>query len=144
MDPVDRERLSPVRGIGELVLEGPLVGFGYLHDQDSTLSAFFEDPKWLLNGHLDLSLGRGGRLYRTGDLVRYTDNGSIEYIGRRDSQVKIRGQRVELGELAVHMQELIPTSIQWCPEVAKLKNRAGILVVFLVPSTGEAGRTINV
>ncbi|MCJ1350610.1 MAG: hypothetical protein MMC33_000591 [Icmadophila ericetorum] len=144
MDPIDRERLSPVGGIGELVLEGPLVGFGYLHDQNSTLATFFEDPEWLLNGLLEVSPGRRGRLYRTGDFVRYTDDGMIEYIGRRDFQVKIRGQRIELGELAAHLQKLIPTSIQWCPEVARLKNGAEMLIVFLVPPRGEVGSTTDV
>ena len=132
MDPVDRERLSPLGGIGELVLEGPLVGLGYLHDQVSTLATFYEDPKWLLEGHHGVSPGRRGRLYRTGDLVRYTDDGAIEYIGRRDMQVKIRGQRVELGELAAHLQELIPVSVHWYPEVAMLYNGAEILIVFFL------------
>lgn len=144
MDPIDRERLSPVGGIGELVLEGPLIGSGYLHDQDGTLTTFFEDPEWLLNGLPQVSPGRRGRLYRTGDLVRYTDDGQIEYIGRRDSQVKIRGQRVELGELAAHLQKLIPTSIQWCAEVARLKNGAEILLVFLVPPASEVGSTHDI
>lgn len=144
MDPIDRERLSPIGGIGELVLEGSLVGSGYLHDQNNTQTAFFEDPEWLLNGLPKASPGRRGRLYRTGDLVRYTDDGQIEYIGRRDSQVKIRGQRVELGELAAHLQKLIPTSIQWCPEVARLKNGAEILLVFLVPPTSDAGSTHDI
>ena len=139
MDPIDRERLSPIGGIGELVLEGPQVGFGYLHDQDNTLRTFFEDPKWLLNGLSGISPGRRGRLYRTGDFVRYTDDGLIEYIGRRDFQVKIRGQRVELGEIAAHLQKLIPTSIQWCLELVKLKDEAVILVVFLVPPAGQVG-----
>lgn len=144
MDPVDRERLSPVGGIGELVIEGPLVGLGYLHDQVSTLAAFYEDPKWLLEGHQGVSPGRRGRLYRTGDLVRYTDDGFIEYIGRRDMQVKIRGQRVELGELAAHLQELIPAPVHWYPEVATLYNGAEILMVFFVPPASEVGRTKNI
>lgn len=143
MDPIDLERLSPIGGIGELVIEGPLVGSGYLHDQDSTSIAFLDDPKWLLDGLPKVSPGRRGRLYRTGDLVRYTDDGEIEYVGRRDSQVKIRGQRVELGELAAHLQKLISTSIQWCLEAAKLKNGAELIFVFLVLPISEVGSTCD-
>lgn len=143
MDPIDLERLSPIGGIGELVLEGPLVGPGYLHEQGNAPTAFLDDPKWLLDGLPKVSPGRRGRLYRTGDLVRYTDDGQIEYIGRRDSQVKIRGQRVELGELAAHLQKLIPTSIQWCPEVAELKNGTELLIVFLVLSRSDVENTYD-
>jgi amino acid adenylation domain-containing protein len=143
MDPIDSERLSPVGGVGELVLEGPQVGLGYLDDQNSTKSPFFEDPEWLLKGCPGVSSGRRGRLYRTGDLVRYTHDGMIEFIGRKDSQVKIRGQRVELGELAAHLQKLIPTPIQWYPELVKLKNGAEILTVFLVPPRGGWGSTFD-
>ncbi|KAF3484388.1 uncharacterized protein GIQ15_03712 [Arthroderma uncinatum] len=133
MDPIERQRLSPIGGIGELVVEGPMVGAGYLHDEKSTTAAFLDSPEWLLGGLPGVTPGRRGRLYRTGDLVRYTDEGLIEYIGRRDSQVKIRGQRVELGELAAHLHSLIPSTIQWCPEVAQLHTGIELLLVFLVP-----------
>ncbi|MCJ1312550.1 hypothetical protein MMC25_006224 [Agyrium rufum] len=144
MDPINQARLSPVGGIGELVLEGPLVGFGYLGDQDSTLAAFIENPEWLLNGLPSVSPGRRGRLYRTGDLVRYTDDGQIEYIGRRDLQVKIRGQRVELGELGAHLHELISKRVQWCPGVARLKNGSEVLLIYLVPPPGRSNEANDV
>ncbi len=140
MDPVDKERFSPIGGIGELVLEGPLVGAGYLHNEESTRAAFLEDPEWLLRGLPKVTPGRRGRLYRTGDLVRYTDDLQIDYFGRRDSQVKIRGQRVELGEVAAHLHTLVDPSIQWCLEVAELQNGAELLIVFLVaPMNGGPG-----
>ncbi|OKL58745.1 hypothetical protein UA08_06299 [Talaromyces atroroseus] len=131
-DPIDHDRLTPVGGIGELVLEGPQIGLGYLHDEEATQAKFFYDAQWLHDRMSGLENERTGRLYRTGDLVRYTDHGEIDYIGRRDMQVKIRGQRVELGEISVHLQDLIPPSIQWCPEVIKLQSGAELLVVFLV------------
>ena len=84
--------LVPVGHPGELWLEGPLVGRGYLKDPLKTAAAFVEDPLWLLRGP-----GRRGRLYRTGDMVRYNEDGSLVYLGRKDAQVKIRGTRVELG-----------------------------------------------
>jgi amino acid adenylation domain-containing protein len=135
VDPVDHGRLSARGGVGELILEGPLVGAGYLHNEKATRAAFIKDPEWLIGGYNSTFPGRQGRLYRTGDLVRYTEDGQIEYIGRRDFQVKIRGQRIELGEVSAHLQSLMPSSIQWCLEVAKMRNGAEILVVFLVLNT---------
>ncbi|CAI6092446.1 unnamed protein product, partial [Clonostachys chloroleuca] len=90
--------LMPLGSVGELYLEGPLVGCGYLGDAVRTSEAFIEDPVWLLNGTKGHP-GRRGRLYKTGDLVRYTDNGELLFVGRKDSQVKIGGQRVELGDI---------------------------------------------
>lgn len=98
VDPDDHERLLPIGCVGELLLEGPLVGHGYLDNIAATTAAFVEDPKWLLHGVDDIP-GRHGRMYKTGDLVRYNEDGSLTYMSRKDAQVKIRGQRVELGEI---------------------------------------------
>ena len=107
----DREQIAPIGAIGELWLEGPLVGQGYLKYQEQTERSFVENPTWLLAGTKASQIsdrirsnGREGRLYRTGDLVRYDEDGSLIFVGRRDSQVKIRGQRVELSEVAHHVR----------------------------------------
>ncbi|KAJ0425154.1 hypothetical protein BJY00DRAFT_308481 [Aspergillus carlsbadensis] len=89
--------LVPIGSVGELWLEGPAVGIGYLHQPERTASTFVTDPVWLTRGAPGSHPGRSGRLYRTGDLVRYCHDGSLSYIGRRDKQVKIRGRRVDLG-----------------------------------------------
>lgn len=106
VDPADHGRLSPMGSIGELLLEGPLLGDGYLNDEEKTKQAFVNDTEWLLHGS-SRQPGRQGRLYKTGDLVRYNNDGSLSYIGRKDTQVKIRGQRVELGEVERHAGELL-------------------------------------
>ncbi len=80
----------PVGVAGELHIGGPLLARGYLNRLDLTKERFVPDP---------FGPGPGGRLYRTGDLVRYLGDGRIDYIGRRDDQVQIRGYRVELGEV---------------------------------------------
>ena len=100
---VDGDSLVPIGGVGELLLEGPLVGMGYLGDADRSAAVFIEDPPWLLRGAPGHP-GRRGRLYRTGDLVRYNMDGSLTFIGRRDTRVKINGQLVELAEVEHHIR----------------------------------------
>ena len=88
------DRLLPIGAVGELLIQGPIVGRGYLGNEDQTLTAFVENPSWLNTG-----TQRRVRLYKTGDLVHYNDDGTLQYVGRKDFQVKIRGKRVELGEI---------------------------------------------
>ena len=76
----------PVGIIGELVIAGPGVAKGYLNNTTLTEKAFID--------HLQL-----GRIYRSGDLVSLGEDGKLEYIGRRDFQVKLRGNRIELEEI---------------------------------------------
>ncbi|KAF6521691.1 hypothetical protein HZS61_015949 [Fusarium oxysporum f. sp. conglutinans] len=73
---------------------------------------FSTDPVWLLRGAPGKP-GRRGRLYKTGDLVKYNENGSLTYVCRKDDQVKVRGQRVELGEIehALRSQEYIDEAV---------------------------------
>ncbi|EJP60951.1 nonribosomal peptide synthase [Beauveria bassiana ARSEF 2860] len=99
---VDHECLLPVGCVGELLLEGQLVGQGYLNDPEKTAAAFIEDPAWLVRGGPSVS-GRKGRLYKTGDLVYYNPDGTLQFVGRKDAQVKINRQRVELGEIKHHV-----------------------------------------
>lgn len=91
-------RMQPVPiGVkGELCVSGIGVGRGYLNDPERTARVFLEDP----------FIGSPGvRLYRTGDLARWLPDGNLEYIGRMDHQVKIRGHRIECGEIEVRLQE---------------------------------------
>lgn len=132
VDPEDCHSLVPLGCIGELLLEGPLVGLGYLEDPEKTVTAFINDPAWLVRGAPGQP-GRHGRLYKTGDLVRYNEDGSLTFIGRKDTQVKIRGQRVELSEVEHHVQECIPDAAQVVAEVITLEgcNASITLAVFI-------------
>lgn len=131
-DPEDQNRLMRVGDVGELLIEGPVVGIGYLGEPEKTAEVFMDDPEWLMRGY-DSKLGRRGRLYKTGDLVRYESNGSgsIEFVGRKDQQVKLRGQRVELAEVEHHLQACLPSGVKVAAEVLKPENGAPTLVAFL-------------
>ncbi|KAL3485301.1 hypothetical protein BJX62DRAFT_243086 [Aspergillus germanicus] len=96
VDTRDYNRLSPIGVPGELLIEGPILAREYLNDPVKTAGAFISRPAFL--DKLGISDG-DGRMYRTGDLVRLNDDGSLTHLGRRDTQVKIRGQRVEVGEI---------------------------------------------
>ncbi|MGV9246166.1 Pls/PosA family non-ribosomal peptide synthetase [Streptomyces sp. NPDC003710] len=85
----ERRRPVPPGAVGEICLGGPGLALGYVGRPDLTADRFIEYP----------ATPSGGRLYRTGDLGRMTDDGEIEYLGRADAEVKIRGYRVALDEI---------------------------------------------
>ncbi|KAJ5301900.1 hypothetical protein N7508_006763 [Penicillium antarcticum] len=140
VDPSNQDRLVPVGAVGELLVEGPVVGDGYLNNAEKTAEVFIEDPAWLIQGGGDYP-GRKGRLYKTGDLVRYDPDasGSIVFIGRADSQVKLRGQRVELGEVEYHVRNFLPAGANVAAEVIFPGGRKSdaTLVVFVAEEKSE-------
>jgi hypothetical protein len=89
----------PIGGVGELYVAGECLSRGYLGQPGLTAERFIASPFAQESG------GRSGeRMYLTGDRVRYRSDGELEFIGRRDSQVKIRGLRIELGEVEAVLQ----------------------------------------
>ncbi|NJR45853.1 MAG: amino acid adenylation domain-containing protein [Hyellaceae cyanobacterium CSU_1_1] len=89
-------QLVPIGATGELYIGGVGVARGYLHREQLTASKFILDP---------FSNWATARLYKTGDLGRYLEDGNIEFLGRIDNQVKIRGVRVELGEIEATLSQ---------------------------------------
>ncbi|MBI5815650.1 MAG: amino acid adenylation domain-containing protein [Nitrospinae bacterium] len=83
-----RMRPVPIGAIGEIYIGGAGVGNGYVNRPELTAAAFAPGP-----------FENGAKLYRTGDMARWRDDGLIDFTGRRDGQVKIRGNRVETGEI---------------------------------------------
>ncbi|KXJ89091.1 hypothetical protein Micbo1qcDRAFT_213440 [Microdochium bolleyi] len=140
VDPADHDRLVPVGAVGELLVEGPIVGPGYLGEPEKTAAVFINDPRWLSAGSPQHD-GRKGRLYKTGDLVRYDPDGTIVFVGRGDQQVKLRGQRIELAEIEHHMRENLPPETRVVAEVIKPGGGLGepTLVAFVAERAGLVG-----
>ncbi|KAL4747877.1 hypothetical protein BDW72DRAFT_196305 [Aspergillus terricola var. indicus] len=124
-DPENSERLVPVGCVGELLIEGPLVTRGYL-DAELTTRSFISPPKW--RGETAV---HGAKLYKTGDLVRYADDGSLVYMGRKDSQVKLNGQRVEMGAIEGIISDdvLVKQCVLLLPKVGPCKKKLVAIVV---------------
>ena len=109
---VDKElNLQPLGVPGELLIEGIQVAEGYLNRPELTAEKFLNSP-----------FTKGDRLYRTGDLTKWLPNGEIAYLGRIDNQIKIRGNRVELGEIE---QVLLAYSEDIKQTILKLKEGNG-------------------
>ncbi|CAI2046294.1 non-ribosomal peptide synthetase [Serratia marcescens] len=89
-----RGRGGRMGGGGELHIGGVGVALGYLNRPELTAQRFLSDP---------FNPVGGGRMYRTGDLARYLPDGSLEYQGRCDQQIKLRGFRIEPGEIEVQL-----------------------------------------
>ncbi|MEH1016391.1 amino acid adenylation domain-containing protein [Micromonospora sp. CPCC 206060] len=91
----DELRLLPVGAVGELYIGGACLATGYAGRPDLTADRFLPDPYG----------PPGSRLYRSGDLVRMRPDGTMDFVGRADDQVKVRGYRVELGEVRAVVEE---------------------------------------
>jgi amino acid adenylation domain-containing protein len=89
-------RPAPIGVTGELFVGGDGVGRGYLNDPSRTAEVFIADP---------FVKEAGARLYRTGDRARCLPDGTIEFLGRLDYQIKARGHRIELGEIEVTLSK---------------------------------------
>ena len=112
----------PVGVHGELYIGGLGVGRGYLNRPELTAEKFIPDP---------FTNEPGARLYRTGDLVRYRHDGNLDCLGRIDFQVKVRGFRVELGEIeaVIAQYSWIKENVVWVWEEGGTKNLVAYLVL---------------
>ncbi len=104
-------KLVPIGVYGEIYISGDGVARGYLNGRSLTSERFIRNP---------FSDDPDARLYRTGDRARYRPDGNIEFLGRTDNQIKIRGHRVELGEIEAAINQH-PT-VKECVVVARARD----------------------
>ncbi|WP_028479356.1 non-ribosomal peptide synthetase [Nocardia sp. CNY236] len=109
---------------GEIYLGGRQLARGYLHRPGPSAERFVADP-----------FSPGRRLYRTGDLARRTAAGEVEFLGRADEQVKVRGHRIELGEVeAAHADH--PGVAHCVATVTEHDSLGSVLAAYVVPTPG--------
>ncbi|MFW0788916.1 amino acid adenylation domain-containing protein [Gordonia sp. CPCC 205333] len=120
-----RLRKVPTGVPGELYLGGVQLARGYATAPSLTADRFVADPFG----------STGGRLYRTGDLVRWNSQGEIEYLGRTDFQVKLRGQRIELGEVEAALAKS-PGVVHAAATVVTAPDGGQQLLAYLAGSEG--------
>jgi amino acid adenylation domain-containing protein len=113
----NHDQLAPIGAIGEILLEGPILSRGYLGNEALTAASFVENPAFARNNDHSQDKMPPRRFYKTGDLARYNTDGSIQIIGRKDSQIKLRGQRIELGEVEYQVKKLLPADMDVVVEV---------------------------
>ncbi|PTB34982.1 hypothetical protein M441DRAFT_74656 [Trichoderma asperellum CBS 433.97] len=119
----NHNELVPEGQTGELVIEGNTLARGYLGDDQKTAAAF-----------VDMSTGTGiRRVFKTGDLVRQTDSGDIIFVGRKDTQAKVHGQRLELAEIEARLAPALAAGSKCCIEKVQSPHFAngGAIIAFL-------------
>lgn len=129
----NHDRLCPIGCIGELLIEGPVLARGYL-DAEQTKLSFVENPSWA-----EAEPGQRRRFYKTGDLVRYNPDGTVSFIGRKDTQIKLHGRRIEMGEIEYHLSshDLLRQSMVILPATGIYRQR---LLAIVVLKTSKASK----
>ncbi|CAG8038857.1 unnamed protein product [Penicillium olsonii] len=133
--PENHDRLMPVGGVGELLIEGPLVARGYLNDLAKTDEVFLsKPPSWLASfGPTPCET----RFYKTGDLARYGTEGTLLFEGRKDTQVKLRGQRIELSEIEYRLHQALSDQVAVAVELGSPRDsNASVLAAFITWDQG--------
>ncbi|KAJ5204206.1 nonribosomal peptide synthase [Penicillium cinerascens] len=132
VDGDDSNRLAPVGAVGELMIEGPIVGREYINRPEQSAQVFLRNPAWIRPFRTS-----PWTFYRTGDLVQLEPDGTMRILGRKDHQVKLHGQRIELGEIEHAIHEAFPELKRVIATV--VKRASPVLVTFLLGADGNGG-----
>lgn len=131
-NPEDPNQLLPVGAVGELLVQGSVVSRGYINNPEKNAAAFIMPPDWFYL-FPDSKPEPSERVYRTGDLVQCSPDGSYIYLGRKDTQVKLRGHRLEVAEVEHHVRTSFDGATDVIAEVFKPDGASNqpLLVVFV-------------
>lgn len=124
-------RPLPIGSVGELYLAGRQLARGYLRRSALTATRFVANP-----------FATGARMYATGDLARRCADGNIEYVGRSDGQVKVRGRRIELGEITAAMRDI--PGVSQAVTVVRGDGASALLVGYVVAELDAGLRSYEV
>ncbi len=119
----DHHKPVPTQVTGELYIGGEGLSPGYLHRPDLTAERFIAHP---------IAGAGGGKLYRTGDIAVWHENGQLECLGRVDSQIKLNGFRIEIGEIEAHLGKVMDSQ-DLAVVLKKLDGGREALVGYVVP-----------
>lgn len=138
--PHNPNRLLPLGAEGELILEAPTMSRGYLHNEAQNKATFLREPAWLQ----DIRPGgsRTACFLRTGDIVRYRpENGALQYVARSGTQVKLRGQRIELAEVEFQLKLQLPAAAFAVAEIVfptgEERSHEAVLAAFVTVEDGR-------
>lgn len=123
VDPNNSNRLLPIGAVGEMILEGSSIAREYLGNEEKSKAVFFKNPTWNRHPGLQGMFKRQDRMYRTGDLVRYNTDGTLEFISRKDTQIKFNGVRIELEEIEHQCLRCLPGDSQVAVDVVVPEER---------------------
>lgn len=138
VDQVNPQKLAAIGAVGEILLEGPLVSDGYFEDKDRTEAVFITEPAWMHRVHKQGQM-HNNRVYRTGDTAKYNNDGTLTFCGRITSMVKLRGQRVDLGEVEHQLRRNTHPKANSCVELLQNSNGQDAIIAFI--DLGSSDRT---
>jgi len=130
----EHQQPLPIGVSGEIFIGGRGVGRGYLGQYELTDAVFLPDPFVAGNSIEPLDPADPPRMYRTGDLGRWLPSGVVEFVGRVDDQVSLRGFRIEPGEIAATLETL--DEVRQAVVIERTDNDSSQLVAYVVAQTG--------
>ncbi|KAI9647542.1 hypothetical protein NHQ30_003927 [Ciborinia camelliae] len=143
VDVEDSNRLLPIGAVGELLIESPAMASGYLNDEVKTKAVFIDSPSWARSFR---SNQRPGRLYKTGDLAQYNSDGTINFLGRKDTRVKLRGLRIEMAEVEHHIlsHPQVRKAMVLCPTSGPYSDQLTAIIELEMAVNFEKGSGIEI
>jgi len=129
VDPADHNKLVPIGCRGEILVESPQLARGYINNRERTNASFIWDPSFVQKGN---SAAIPRRFYKTGDIAQYSSDGSLDFAGRQDDQVKLHGQRIELGDVEHNIIQHAAGRIKRvAADIIKRAERGDVLMAFV-------------